>query len=255
MKISIVIPSLNCAKYLPRTLDSIFNQSYKDFEVIVVDGYSTDGTHGIIKDYKMVHGDKLRIIYRKPLGQSDAINQGMFQTIGDIVTYLNADDTYNIECLGRVNRYFEMYGDLQWVYGKGNIIDKDGDEVRGLVTNLKGIVQPRYSYTALQCVCFIVQPTVFMRKSFYHCVGEFNTELKYSMDYDYWLRAGQLSTPMFIDKHLANWRCHSEALSVREYSKQAQEAFDIQKRYSSKWLRLIQWKVKVLTNMLYGMVK
>jgi glycosyltransferase involved in cell wall biosynthesis len=199
--------------------------------------------------------DRLWLYQRKPQGQSDAINAGMSLVSGDIVAYLNADDTYNIECLGRVNRYFEMYNDLQWVYGKGKIIDKDGKEVRGLVTNLKEIIQPRYSYTALQCVDFIVQPTVFMRKSFYQKVGGFNTRLKYSMDYDYWLRAGQLSTPMFIDKHLANWRCHSEALSVREYSKQAQEAFDIQKRYSSKWLRLIQWKVKVLTNMLYGMVK
>jgi glycosyltransferase involved in cell wall biosynthesis len=254
MKISIVIPSLNCAKYLPRTLDSIFNQSHKDFEVIVVDGYSTDGTEKILGEYRSKFNSQLTLVYVKPNGQSDAINKGMDMAHGDIVSYLCADDTYESGCFRKVVWYFGVVSIAEWVYGKGKVINQHDKPTRGLITMLKEILQPRYSYTALQCVDFIVQPTVFMRNDFRKKVGEFNTNLKYCMDYEYWLRAGQLSKPMFIDWHLANWRAHGDSLSVREYGKQSQEAFDIQKKYSSKWLRLLQWKVKVLTNMLYGVI-
>jgi hypothetical protein len=60
---------------------------------------------------------------------------------------------------------------------------------------------------------------------------------------------------MFIKWNLASWRAHGESLSVREYEKQAKEAFEVQRRYSSKWLRLFQWKVYWGTIMLYRSMK
>jgi glycosyltransferase involved in cell wall biosynthesis len=192
--------------------------------------------------------------YFKNIGVN-AINKGMEIATGDVVAYLCADDTYEKDCFLNVVWWFGVVSQLQWAYGKGKIIDKNDEETRSLITKLKELIQPFHSKVALQCVDYIVQPTVFMRKSFFNKVGEFNTELKYCMDYEYWLRAAKLSRPSYIPNHIANWRAHGESLSVREYGKQAKESFGIQKKYSSKWLRLIQWKVKVLTNMLYKVVK
>ncbi len=140
---------------------------------------------------------------------------------------------------------------MQWAYGKSKIIDGEGREIRRLVTKAKEVFQKRYSYTALQCVDFIVQLTVFLRRQFYQQIGEYNVNLKYGMDYDYCLRAGKVRTPVFIDICLANWRAHGESTSEKEHMAEALQAFGIQKRYSRWWFRPAQYGVYSLTVLLY----
>jgi glycosyltransferase involved in cell wall biosynthesis len=251
MKISIVIPNYNSGKYLSKCLESIFEQGYKRFEVIIVDAYSNDISKKTIEHYKRQHNSRFHVAYRRPQGQSDAINTGMDIATGDIVAYLCADDTYRAECFERVAKYFKSHSKLQWVYGRGKIIDSEGGEVRGFITKAKEVLQPRYNYTILQCVDYITQPTVFMRRQFQKQIGDFNANLKYVMDYEYWLRAGKISKPVFIDKHLACWRAHSDSTSVKEYKAEALQAFEVQRRYSGWWLRLAQWKVCFWTIFLY----
>ena len=249
MKISVVIPNYNSGKYLEKCLNSVFSQTYKDFEVIVADGHSTDNSAEILKKFQKRHKN-LKVIFRVSKGTSDNINAGMKLATGNIVGYLCADDTYEPKCLEAVAKCFER-PEIQWVYGKSKIIDGEGREIRKFVTKAKEIFQKRYSYTALQCVDFIVQLTVFVRREFYQKIGEYDVNLKYSMDYDYCLRAGKESKPMFIDEYLANWRAHSESTSEKEHVAEARQAFGIQKRFSGWWFRPIQWKVYLLTILLY----
>lgn len=249
--ISIIIPTLNAEKFLRPCLDSIFNQSYKDFEVIVVDGYSKDKTYDILKEYRQRFYRRLHMVFVRPQGQSDAINKGMDMAVGDIVTYICADDTYEPDCFSVVQSVFESQHKTNWLYGKAKIIDLNGSETRNIVTKAKELLQPRYSYHALKCVDFIVQPAVFMRAGFYQKIGKFDTNLKYVMDYDYWLRAGKAYTPMFVNYYLANWRAHSESLSVRQYSEEAKQAFEVQKKYSSWIFKPFQWLVYMGTKIIY----
>ncbi|MCJ7805176.1 glycosyltransferase [Patescibacteria group bacterium] len=251
MKISIVIPSLNSVKFLRHTLESIFSQSYRNFEVIVVDSNSQDGTQRILEEYNKKYNSKFTWAHTSPMGQSDAINKGMQLATGDIVAYICADDTYRTECFENVVKCFKRHHKVQWLYGKGEIIDSTGREVRGFITKSKEFLQPRYSYTVLQCVDFIVQPTVFMRREFYKQIGGFNPDLRFVMDYEYWLRAGKVSKPYFVNKYLANWRAHSGSLSEREHKAEARQAFEVQKLYSHWWLRPTQWKVCWGTIFLY----
>ena len=252
MKISIIIPNLNSGKYLEACLNSIFSQSYKNFEVIVVDGYSTDNSKDILDKYTKSFYRRLFIVYRRPQGQSDAINAGMSMATGDIVTYICADDTYEPRCFEKVIKCFIKNPNVDWVYGKGKIIDSNGREVRSFITNSKKFLQSKYNYHILQCVDYIVQPTVFIRKEFFEQIGCFNTELEYVMDYEYWLRAGKVSKPRFINKRLASWRAHSSSTSELGHKAQARQALEVQSWYSPWYFRPIQWLVYTVTVTLYG---
>jgi len=91
-RISIITPSYNQAGFIDKTIQSVINQDYPNFEYIIVDGGSTDETLSILKKY----GNKIRWISEKDNGQSDAINKGLKIATGKIVAYLNSDDTYNL---------------------------------------------------------------------------------------------------------------------------------------------------------------
>lgn len=249
MKISIVIPNLNSGKYLEKCLDSIFNQNYKNFEVIIVDGYSTDESKKTVDRY--INNGKTVVSYRRPQGQSDAINAGLEMATGDIVTYICADDTYEPKCFNRVAKKFTK-SSAMWIYGKGKIIDDKNRDTRGFITNSKLLLQLNYNYNILRCVDYIVQPTVFIRKEFFKQIGGFNTTLRYVMDYEWWLRAGKVCKPKFINNHLANWRAHAGSLTEREHKAEARQAMLVQSWYSPWYFRSIQWLVYIITITLYG---
>lgn len=259
MKVSIVIPNYNTGKYLGKCLESIFSQGYNDFEVIVVDGYSNDESEKVLTRYEHKWPGKFRWVLRDRRGEVDAINYGMGLTTGDIVAFLDADDTYEKDCFKWVARTFSDFPDVSWLYSKAKIIDSNDKEARRLISRAKEVLQSRYSYNSLLCVDYIVQPTVFMRKSLWEQAVLNNPAYKYSFDYECWLRLGHAGhKPAFIDRHLANWRAHSESISVQEYKAEARQALEIARRYSKAngkgWLLPIQWLVYVCTVGLYWLM-
>ena len=90
-KFSIIIPSLNSKMFLNKCLESIFDQTYKNYEIIVIDGGSKDGTI----EYLETLGDKVRWICETDKGQSDAINKGISLSTGNWITWQNCDDYFN----------------------------------------------------------------------------------------------------------------------------------------------------------------
>ncbi len=251
MKISVVVPNYNSGRYLEKSLDSIFQQSYPDYEVVVVDGGSTDNSLEILDRYKRIH-ENLRVYSTDTEGAVAHINEGFALTKGDIVTWLAADDTYEPGCFQAVYDQFQHYQPTQWVYGRSKIIDDEDKESRRIVTKIKELLQPRYSYNALCCISFIPCPSVFLRKEFRERVGKYDNNWPLIADYNYWLRAGKLSRPVFLDRYMANWRAHEGSLSTSNYRKQMIDVFNLQKRYSGSVLRPAQAIICLLSLMLYG---
>lgn len=116
MKISIITPVYNGAKYLEETILSVINQNYNDVEYIIVDGGSTDGTIEIIKKYE----DRLAFWVSEPdRGMYDAIYKGFKYVTGDICAYINSDDIYPQNAFSTVVSIFKQNSNIKWLRGMG----------------------------------------------------------------------------------------------------------------------------------------
>ncbi len=228
LKFSVIIPSYNSAKFIGRAIDSILVQDYPDFECIVMDGGSTDGTLDILKGY----GDRITWKTGRDRGQSDAINKGFEISTGDIIAELDADDTYEKGCFQKVASYLEKNPGNQWVYGRCRVINDDGREMWKPVTWLKTVLQKRYSYNKLLLVDFIPQPAVFWRRGLIQEMGFFDINEHLVMDYEHLLRIGKKYRPGFIDDYLASWRIHTCSKSSMNSARRAREGLDAVKRYT-----------------------
>ena len=195
-KVSIVTPSFNKGTYIEETILSIRNQTYKNIEHIVIDGGSTDETISILKRYNQ----DLKWVSEPDSGQSDAINKGWRQAKGDIIAYLNADDTYLPGALEAVVNFFEKNPEIYMLYGDGITTDEHGNDQRPFHSgefNVKDLVF---------CQDNIFQPSVFLRKEIFDKIGDVDVKLHLAMDFDYWLRIalvypiGYLSHPLSVAK-------------------------------------------------------
>ena len=230
--ISVVTPSFNQAKFLPKTIESVHSQK-GDFEIEhwVIDGGSTDGTVELLKK----HPSRLKWISEKDRGQSDALNKGFRRSSGPIIGWINSDDTYEPGAFQKVLNYFGQHPDVHWVTGKCQMIDEHGQEIRKLATCYKNFCLKHYSYTFLLIDNFISQPATFFRKELVEDLGGIDETYDFSMDYEYWLRIGSLGyIPGIIHDHLANFRIHSSSKMGGFTEKTFRMAYEINKKYTKR---------------------
>jgi glycosyltransferase involved in cell wall biosynthesis len=124
-KVSIITPSFNQAGFIERTIQSVLSQDYPNIEYLVIDGGSNDETLEVLKKYE----GRLQWISEKDSGQSEAINKGYRMATGEILTWLNSDDTLLPGAVSKAVAYFDEHPDVMMIYGEGYIIDEN-DKVK-----------------------------------------------------------------------------------------------------------------------------
>jgi len=231
MKISIITPSYNQASFIERTIQSVLSQGYKDLEYIIMDGGSTDGTVEILKKYS----DKIIWKSEKDSGQSDAINKGLKMATGDIVAFLNSDDTYEPGALKKAAEFFQNNPGKKWVYGKCKIIDENDREIRKPITLYKNLLLRKYSYRKLLSENFISQPATFWKRELHAEVGYFSEQEHYCMDYEFWLRIGAKYLAGVIDEYLANFRIWAKSKTGQVNVKEYADALRVAKSYGKSY--------------------
>lgn len=208
MKLSVITPSLNQARYLAECLDSVQAAATEaaphQVEHIVIDGGSTDATVDILR----ARGG-IRWVSGKDRGQSDAINKGLSMAGGDILTYLCADDLYEPEALREVLRTFAEYPDADLVYADFYFLEGDSGRKR------------RKSAAAFQPENLrhgnpLGQPAVWWRRRIYEKFGGFDESLHFCMDHEYWLRLGTRVQWHYLPMALAVSRLHAGAKTSRQ---------------------------------------
>ena len=229
-RFSVIVPSLQQAPFLERTLLSILSQDYPEIEVIVKDGGSTDGSIDILQRYQ----NQIQWSSQPDRGQADAINNGLRQARGDFLCYLNSDDVFYPGTLRKVADYFAAHPETEIVYGMADYIDEE-DRMVGPYP-----VEP-WNYSKLLETCFICQPACFWRRSIMERFAGFDESLQYVMDYDYWLRVGAKCSFGFFEEKLAGSRCHKAAKSFAAATAAQQEGIKLLKRYHdgripARWL-------------------
>ena len=172
LKISVVTVTKNSEKFLEENLQSLKNQTYRNFEHIIIDGKSTDKTIEIIKKYS----DQINF-WKSEIDSSlyEAMNKGIDKSTGDIIGILNSDDIYYPQALSIVNDYFSNYPDLDFLFGS---VEKH-KLMHGF--NPKKIKWTFGFYTTHSIGFFI-------RKSSQLKLGLYDTQYKYSADYDLFYR-------------------------------------------------------------------
>lgn len=215
--ISIVMPTRNHARFIRESIDSVLCQDYPNFELLVMDGASTDNTVEILKSY----GDKIRWVSEPDNGQADAINKGMERARGQVLAYLNSDDVLLPGALSKVVNHFRNHPECDMVYGSANYIDKDGNITGAYAT-------AEFSFERLMQDCCVCQPAAFWRRRVAERTGSFNVELETAMDYEYWLRmAAGGAIIHHTPEKLAQSRLHEDAKTLAMRGKIFEEIFHI----------------------------
>ena len=222
--ISIVTPCLNAAGTIEETVESVRGQGYPRLEHLVVDGGSSDGTVELL--------DRLGVRYvsEPDEGRVDAANKGVGLTSGDVVGWLNADDTYEPGALMEVGK--ALAGDPQaaWLTGYCRIVDGHGREIRKAVTAYKNLLLRHWSYPLYLTQNFVSDPATFVRRAALEEAGPLDPRYRISHDYDLWLRVGRRHRPIVLRRMLSNFRMVEGTLSMAGFERQFTEHADCARR-------------------------
>ncbi len=164
-KISIVTPIFNSAPTLRETIESVLAQDYKNWEHIVMDGGSNDGTLDILRSYP-----HLQWVSEKDKGHYHAMNKGIERASGEVVAILNGDDCYREGALSNVAEAFDKHPDWDGLFGDVVYVDGQGEEIFRRH-------EAAYDYDILRFgnVCYIIHPTLFVKKKIYDRLGAYQT--------------------------------------------------------------------------------
>lgn len=207
--VSVVTPSYNQGAFIEETILSVKNQTYPRIEHIIMDGGSTDNTLDVIKKYEGTYN--MRWISEPDNGQSDAINKGWRIAKGEILGWLNSDDTYMPWAIETVVKFLNDHPGISMVYGDCSIIN-ECNEVVGRCSatefDLKKMICGRGSS--------VPQPATFFRRAVLDEIGCLDSALYMAMDFDYWIRIGLKLKVKYIPQLLANFRMCPGTKSVSE---------------------------------------
>ncbi len=130
--VSVVVPTYKRVKYLGRMIDSVVAQTYTDWELIIVDGESNDGTAELVESYRKLLGDQLVFIEQKNAGCCIARNTGIDAARGEFVALLDSDDEFLPNKLKRQMELFELEPSLGFVFGDYSYLDLEGNFQRSM---------------------------------------------------------------------------------------------------------------------------
>lgn len=198
-RVSVVIPTYNCERFLGRTISSALAQTYRDFELIVVDDGSTDDTRSLVAGY----GDAVRYVYQPNQGASAARNSALSRAGGEFIAYLDADDLWSPEKLACQVEYLDAHPTCGFVHTEVSVIDEQDKVLHARFNHDTGRAVPQG-----RCVrdillrSHIQTLTVLERRIAFSDAGNFDLRLPVAQDYLHWIlvvlrgyEVGYLSKP------------------------------------------------------------
>tara|TARA_B110001450_G_C17608841_1_gene476358 strand:+ start:211 stop:1140 length:930 start_codon:yes stop_codon:yes gene_type:complete len=191
MKISAIIPAYNVEKYINRSINSALNQTYKPFEIIVIDDGSSDNTAKLVKDYE----NDVRYIFQANQGSSSARNLGIEKAKGDWIAFLDSDDEWIETHLENFVKTHKLYPEIKWYGAPYRMLDqeskKEAFKIKKSHLNQldKHVVFDDYMM-AFPPRAYLSSPTMIIHKSVFEEVGYFDITKKTAVDLDMWFRIG-----------------------------------------------------------------
>lgn len=212
-KISVFVACYNYGRFLPKCLNSILNQTRKTDEILVVDDASTDNTPEIIKPYL---GKVKYIRHKKNIGSQKMFNVGVTIAKGDYILAISADDWLRPQMLEKEASILDRNPEVGLVYSQAFTVEQG--QKRLIVARPAGkesyIGRKEDFKLLLTQGCFIPAMTVLVRKKVYDHLGSWDTKLKFSQDYEMWIRIAKHYALAYIAEPLAYYRIHGKNLTL-----------------------------------------
>ena len=242
--LAIVTPSFNQAPYLDAALRSVLDQNYPALEYVVMDGGSTDGSAAIIR------GHEARLtswVSERDGGQYSAVAAGFARTKGEILGWLNSDDSYAPWAFSVVGEIFAQFPEIEWLTtGRPLFWDAAGravrcEAVRGYsrAAFFDGEHLPDDSALGLGC---IQQESTFWRRSLWDRAGGFDPEFPLAGDFALWARLFSHAPLHAVNVPLGGFRSHGDQKTGRAFADYATEAERALRKYGGQ-RRSGAWRV------------
>ena len=243
--ISIVTPSFNQGKFLGETLQSLLDQDYPNLQVIVQDGGSTDGAIEVAKDFVRRRPDIFELHVEKDSGQADALNRGFARTRGEILGFLNSDDTLFPGCLTRVAAEIDV--------GRGRCIVFGRCLFTGEGSRYVGVEHPAEYVSHFDLLAIwqrgyntLPQPSVFWHRKVWERCGRFNENEHHVLDYDLFCRFSGCYRFHKVDELWSTFRMHdSSKSSQRTEAEVLALSVATSRRYWGSWFFPLRWRCEL----------
>lgn len=225
-KISIIMASYNKVDFIKEAIESVIKQTYQNFELLIVDGGSTDGSLEIIKEYRS--HSKIKVVVEGDNGMYHARNKGILMSTGDIIGFLNTDDFYEPKALEKINRCFQKFPNADIVYGSMSVVNKKGVFVKEY-PNAKVKTKNRIPRDK-----HLPDQASFILRKHIDYVGLYDLHYKIAGDWDFWQRCIVLGLNIkSVPFKIANYRHYEHTLTFSE--KHRNIRYIEKKRYYRKY--------------------
>ncbi len=217
-KVSVIIPTYNHGRFIGEALESVLAQRYQDFEVIVVDDGSTDGTRALVAAY----APRIRYHFQPHAGAASARNTGLRMSSAPYVAFLDSDDTWAPEKLALQVVYLDAHPQFGAVFTSYLVTDEEGKPL--------GVEPRRFPYTQSPFENLLIWPygsmhVAVVRRACLERVGGFDETLAIAEDWDLWLRVSQQCGLANLDQPLATYRQSAGSTSRGTQRQQAPAMF------------------------------
>lgn len=227
-KISVIIPAFNCEKYIKDAVNTVLNQTYKNYEIIVVDDGSEDNTKGILQQY--IDKNSIKYIYQENQGPGAARNTGIKAAKGEYIAFLDADDVLLQRSLEARINIIEQYGNISFVFSDGyveniknNIIEipflKSKKILKKFSSSLIKKNENIYLFDsscrdlAIKHNLVPLTSTVLVKKECFNKVELFDEKLRAGEDKKVWLALMGTYNVGFIDEPLSVYKAYRSTLT------------------------------------------
>ncbi|MCW8839090.1 MAG: glycosyltransferase [Thiovulaceae bacterium] len=205
-KVSVLIPAYNYGHYISEAIESVLNQTYQDFELIVVDNNSEDNTVELVSEY-MKKDSRVSIhVNLENIGMYRNYNQALALASGDYIKFLNADDKFEPTLLEKFVNILNKNESVSLVSSKRQYFGDKTDILEA------GFVGEQNKETVLAKAFkdgnIIGEPTTVMFRKKHLNVGTFNIDLKMFADFDMWIKLLEVGNVYFVDEVLSYFRIH-----------------------------------------------
>ncbi|MGK7876190.1 MAG: glycosyltransferase family 2 protein [Xenococcaceae cyanobacterium] len=208
-KVSVIIPTYNRSHFIKDAVDSVLAQTYQDFELIVVDDGSTDGTQEVLADYR----ERLKYIYQENQGRSVARNLGAKNAKGKYIAFLDSDDMWTPMKLERQLQVLETNPKIALVHCFTSGIDNKGRHCQELTEchkiHYQRTSQRGYSFEAIALECIIFTSCIAVKRDIFLDLGGFDSSFDYLEDWDFYLRLAFNHKIAVVPEALSLYRYHA----------------------------------------------